>query len=128
MACFRCSLAFLVVLRIGGCSGSLLSRTFASFTHHLITNAVGPLLCSSALLKGGIPISTLAFLSSDSGSAEKFRAFEDGFAGYAASKAALNMGIRVRPPFLRFYHLHPSIANLYREFESDAMDRILDAY
>jgi NAD(P)-dependent dehydrogenase (short-subunit alcohol dehydrogenase family) len=39
-------------------------------------------------------ISNLIFISSDSGSMKNFRAFEDGFAAYAASKAALNMGIR----------------------------------
>jgi NAD(P)-dependent dehydrogenase (short-subunit alcohol dehydrogenase family) len=33
-------------------------------------------------------------MSSDSGSAARFRAFEDGFAAYAASKAALNQGLR----------------------------------
>nr|POE90596.1 c-factor [Quercus suber] len=33
-------------------------------------------------------------MSSDSGSAQAFRAEEDGFAAYAASKAALNQGLR----------------------------------
>lgn len=39
-------------------------------------------------------IKNLIFISSDSGSMKNFRAFEDGFAAYAASKAALNMGLR----------------------------------
>lgn len=39
-------------------------------------------------------ISTLVFISSDSGSAQNFRSFEDGFGAYAASKAALNQGLR----------------------------------
>ncbi|CAO1604516.1 hypothetical protein XANCAGTX0491_008069 [Xanthoria calcicola] len=39
-------------------------------------------------------IGSIVFVSSDSGSATKFRAFEDGFAGYAASKAALNQALR----------------------------------
>lgn len=34
------------------------------------------------------------FISSDSGSTTNFRSFEDGFGAYAASKAALNQGLR----------------------------------
>ncbi|KAL1305112.1 hypothetical protein AAFC00_002041 [Neodothiora populina] len=41
-----------------------------------------------------IPIGTIAFMSSDSGSAQSFREMEDGFAAYAASKAALNQALR----------------------------------
>jgi NAD(P)-dependent dehydrogenase (short-subunit alcohol dehydrogenase family) len=41
-----------------------------------------------------INIRTLVFISSDSGSTTNFRSFEDGFAAYAASKAALNQGLR----------------------------------
>jgi len=41
-----------------------------------------------------IPIGTIAFMSSDSGSAQNFREMEDGFAAYAASKAALNQALR----------------------------------
>ncbi|EKD18665.1 putative short-chain dehydrogenase/reductase [Drepanopeziza brunnea f. sp. 'multigermtubi' MB_m1] len=41
-----------------------------------------------------IHVKTLVFLSSDSGSAARFRAFEDGFGVYSASKAALNQGLR----------------------------------
>jgi hypothetical protein len=36
-------------------------------------------------------------MSSDSGSATNFREMEDGFAAYAASKAALNQMLRVCP-------------------------------
>lgn len=36
----------------------------------------------------------MTFISSDSGSAQDFRDFEDGFAAYAASKAALNHMLR----------------------------------
>lgn len=36
----------------------------------------------------------MVFMSSDSGSHTNFREMEDGFAAYAASKAALNMAIR----------------------------------
>jgi NAD(P)-dependent dehydrogenase (short-subunit alcohol dehydrogenase family) len=74
-----------------------LHRTYAQFAHHITTNTIGPLLVAAAILKHHspqIPISTLVFMSSDSGSAAKFRAFEDGFAAYAASKAALNQGLR----------------------------------
>lgn len=38
----------------------------------------------------------MVFMSSDSGSAIDFREMEDGFAAYAASKAALNQMLRVR--------------------------------
>jgi NAD(P)-dependent dehydrogenase (short-subunit alcohol dehydrogenase family) len=41
-----------------------------------------------------ISIRTLVFISSDSGSTANFRSFEDGFAAYGASKAALNQGLR----------------------------------
>ena len=41
-----------------------------------------------------IHIRTLVFISSDSGSTTNFRSFEDGFGAYAASKAALNQGLR----------------------------------
>jgi NAD(P)-dependent dehydrogenase (short-subunit alcohol dehydrogenase family) len=73
------------------------SSTYAQFSHHLTTNTIGPLLVAAAILKlssPAIPIHTLVFMSSDSGSAARFRAFEDGFAAYAASKAALNQGLR----------------------------------
>jgi NAD(P)-dependent dehydrogenase (short-subunit alcohol dehydrogenase family) len=36
----------------------------------------------------------LVFISSDSGSTLNFRSFEDGLGAYAASKAALNQGLR----------------------------------
>lgn len=39
-------------------------------------------------------IGKIVFISSDSGSAQSFRDFEDGFAAYAASKAALNQMLR----------------------------------
>lgn len=39
-------------------------------------------------------IGRLVFISSDSGSAQRFRPEEDGFAIYAASKAALNQSLR----------------------------------
>lgn len=41
-----------------------------------------------------MPPKKIVFLSSDSGSMIDFRDFEDGFAAYAASKAALNMMAR----------------------------------
>ena len=78
------------------------------------TNTIGPILVAQKLLQIPIPIGTIVFMSSDSGSATSFRAFEDGyrfvqvqrcpgvrltrasFAAYAASKAALNQSLRVR--------------------------------
>lgn len=71
--------------------------TFATFTHHLYTNTIGPVVLASQLLShhpAHLHLSSLTFISSDSGSATKFLSYEDGFAAYGASKAALNMSIR----------------------------------
>ncbi|KAF6240645.1 hypothetical protein HO173_001317 [Letharia columbiana] len=68
--------------------------SFDNFSDHLRTNAVGPIITAQRLLHTGIPIGSIAFMSSDSGSATDFRDFEDGFAAYAASKAALNQMLR----------------------------------
>ncbi|TVY31358.1 hypothetical protein LOCC1_G008673, partial [Lachnellula occidentalis] len=46
------------------------------------------------LLSLPLHIKTLIFISSDSGSAQAFLSHEDGFGAYAASKAALNQGLR----------------------------------
>jgi NAD(P)-dependent dehydrogenase (short-subunit alcohol dehydrogenase family) len=97
------------------------TSTFQSFAHHLHTNTIGPLVTAQHLLKLSSPapsspanarsptsplspsfalptipinIYTLVFISSDSGSTLNFRSFEDGFGAYAASKAALNQGLR----------------------------------
>ncbi|KAH2668513.1 hypothetical protein KXW25_000955 [Aspergillus fumigatus] len=72
-----------------------LDMTFDHFAHHLLTNTVGPIIVAQQLLKMASPrIDTIAFMSSDSGSAQRFLAYEDGFAAYAASKAALNQALR----------------------------------
>lgn len=55
---------------------------------------MGPIIVAQKLLQISIPIETIIFMSSDSGSTNEFRAFEDGFAAYAASKAALNQMLR----------------------------------
>jgi len=70
--------------------------SYAAFTLHLQTNTIGPIITAQALLATPtlIPIKTLIFISSDSGSTQRFRAEEDGFAVYAASKAALNQALR----------------------------------
>ncbi|MCJ1311664.1 hypothetical protein MMC25_005337 [Agyrium rufum] len=68
--------------------------SFNAFDEHMRTNAIGPVITAQKLLKTGIPIGTMIFMSSDSGSATVFRAHEDGFAAYAASKAALNQALR----------------------------------
>jgi short-subunit dehydrogenase len=60
----------------------------------LHTNTIGPIITANRLLKTNIPIGTIVFMSSDSGSQGNFREMEDGFAAYAASKAALNMAVR----------------------------------
>lgn len=67
---------------------------FDDFVFHLNTNTVGPIIVAQRLLQTNIPIGTIVFVSSDSGSSQDFRAMEDGFAAYSASKAALNMAAR----------------------------------
>lgn len=68
--------------------------SFDDFSFHLNTNCVGPIYVAQQLLKLNIPIGAIVFISSDSGSLQEFRAMEDGFSAYAASKAALNMAAR----------------------------------
>lgn len=69
-------------------------RSFDEFAFHLHTNTIGPIVAAQKLLQTKIPIGTIVFMSSDSGSHGKFLEMEDGFAAYAASKAALNMAAR----------------------------------
>lgn len=81
-----------------------LFSSFSAFARHLHTNTIGPLITAQHLLSLSTPsaslclspiqIRTLVFTSSDSGSTTNFRSFEDGFGAYAASKAALNQGLR----------------------------------
>ncbi|SMR52336.1 unnamed protein product [Zymoseptoria tritici ST99CH_1E4] len=68
--------------------------TYTSLLHHLRTNTIGPTILSARLLSSPIPLHKLIFISSDSSSATRFLSHEDGFAAYAASKAALNMLLR----------------------------------
>ena len=68
--------------------------SFEDFAFHLNTNCVGPIYVAQKLLQSNIQIGTIVFVSSDSGSVLEFRAMEDGFSAYAASKAALNMAAR----------------------------------
>ncbi|KAK3114164.1 hypothetical protein LTR53_007803 [Teratosphaeriaceae sp. CCFEE 6253] len=68
--------------------------SYDDFAHHLHTNTIGPIIFAQRLLKTPIPVGTITFISSDSGSAAAFRDFEDGFAAYSASKAALNQMAR----------------------------------
>lgn len=54
-------------------------RTFDQFAHHLITNTVGPIIVAQKLLQlVDVVIGTIAFMSSDSGSTQRFLSFEDG--------------------------------------------------
>lgn len=68
--------------------------SFDEFAFHLHTNTIGPIITAQKLLQTNIPIGTIVFMSSDSGSAINFREMEDGFAAYAASKCALNQMLR----------------------------------
>ncbi|OJD18690.1 hypothetical protein AJ78_01305 [Emergomyces pasteurianus Ep9510] len=62
---------------------------------HLHTNTVGPIIVAQKLLRlTNVSFGTIAFMSSDSGSTQRFLDFEDGFGAYAASKAALNQAVR----------------------------------
>ncbi|RDW79542.1 hypothetical protein BP6252_04180 [Coleophoma cylindrospora] len=92
--------------------------SFANFSHHLTTNTIGPLLAAQHLLKLSQPeeaahkpvdIKTLVFISSDSGSTTNFRSFEDGFGAYAASKAALNQGLRHLAAEVHRKHPNPPV-------------------
>ncbi|KAL6915566.1 hypothetical protein ACHAPO_010867 [Fusarium lateritium] len=70
--------------------------TFQDFAHHLTTNTIGPIICAQKLinLDPESPPSKVIFISSDSGSTTNFLGHEDGYAAYAASKAALNQSLR----------------------------------
>ena len=54
-------------------------RSFASFEKHLRTNTIGPIIVAQKLLQTHISLGSVIFMSSDSGSAANFRAFEDGY-------------------------------------------------
>ena len=68
--------------------------SFDDFVYHMNTNTIGPIICAQKLLRSGISVGAIVFISSDSGSVQCFRDMEDGFAAYAASKAALNHALR----------------------------------
>lgn len=68
--------------------------SFDTFERHLRTNCIGPIVTAQKLLQTDIEIGTIVFMSSDSGSTQKFLSHEDGFAAYSASKAALNQALR----------------------------------
>ncbi|KAF4334059.1 protoporphyrinogen oxidase [Fusarium beomiforme] len=70
--------------------------SYDNFKFHMETNVIGPIICAQKLinLDPDSPPSKLVFISSDSGSTANFLAHEDGFAAYAASKAALNQMLR----------------------------------
>lgn len=52
--------------------------SFEDFDYHLRTNTIGPIITAQKLLATRLPIQTIVFMSSDSGSATNFREFEDG--------------------------------------------------
>jgi NAD(P)-dependent dehydrogenase (short-subunit alcohol dehydrogenase family) len=68
--------------------------SFGTFAEHLQTNCIGPIVTAQRLLASRRGIGSVVFMSSDSGSAGRFLDYEDGFAAYAASKAALNQALR----------------------------------
>lgn len=56
-----------------------ISSSFNSFSDHMKNNAIGPIITVQKFVRTRIPIGTATFMSSDSGSATRFRAFEDGY-------------------------------------------------
>jgi len=64
-------------------------RSFASFEKHLRTNTIGPIIVAQKLLQTHISLGTIMFMSSDSGSAADFRAFEDGYSSLMAGCTGL---------------------------------------
>ncbi|KAH9819328.1 NAD(P)-binding protein [Teratosphaeria destructans] len=68
--------------------------SYDDLAFHMHTNTIGPIITAQCLLAAKIPIGTLTFISSDSGSTGRFLENEDGFAAYGASKAALNQMAR----------------------------------
>ena len=52
--------------------------SFTDFADHLKNNTIGPIIVAQNLIKTRIPIGTIMFISSDSGSASEFR-IEDGY-------------------------------------------------
>lgn len=68
--------------------------SFDTFERHMRTNCIGPIITAQKLLQTRIDMGTIVFMSSDSGSTQEFLSHEDGFAAYAASKAALNQALR----------------------------------
>ncbi|RMZ25599.1 hypothetical protein D0859_10347 [Hortaea werneckii] len=81
-------------LLVGDKMPSIDDPSYGDFAFHLHSNTIGPIICAQKLISAGIDIGAITFISSDSGSAQHFRPFEDGFAAYAASKAALNQMAR----------------------------------
>ena len=58
---------------------NIFPRTFDHFAQHLHTNTVGPIIVAQKLLQlTDVAIGTIAFMSSDSGSTQRFLSFEDG--------------------------------------------------
>jgi len=107
--------------------------SFSTFENHLHTNTIGPIIVAQKLLQTSISIGVIMFMSSDSGSTMNFRAFEDGFAAYAASKAALNQALRHMAAELQRKHstttilaMHPGevatdMANISLDWEVDGI-------
>ena len=63
--------------------------SYEDFAYHVHTNAIGPIICAQRLLKAGLNIGCITFMSSDSSSSGRFRDDEDGFAAYGASKGTI---------------------------------------
>jgi len=106
---------------------TLTNSSYDDFAFHLRTNTIGPIICAQRLLKANIPIGAITFISSDSGSTQLFRDFEDGFAAYGASKAALNQMARHMAAELKRKGEHTTILLLHPgEVDTDMANIGLD--
>lgn len=75
--------------------------SFTDFADHLKNNTIGPVIVAQNLIKTRIPIGTIIFMSSDSGSATEFR-MEDGYEVQQNETRELS-----EIPDLGLQHTHP---------------------
>lgn len=70
--------------------------SFDEFAFHLHTNTIGPIITAQRLLQTMIPIGTIVFMSSDSGSAQRFLEMEDGYVPLTCTLHSYSPPLQVR--------------------------------